>query len=129
MKNKKTILMTIGIALVIGILGFAGGFLFGRQRQQSFRMMRQGQFGERQRLGVRPVNGEIIDTSEKSITVKLLDGSSRIVIIAESTTINKESSATKEDLKKGEKVAVFGQENSDGSVTAQSVQVYSAVWP
>lgn len=124
--------MTIGIALVIGILGFAGGFILGQRKQlSSLRrfmggrnaggMVQQGQF--RQGLGVRPVNGEIIDASEKSITVKLVDGSSRIVIVADTTIINKASDATKEDLKKGEKVAVFGQENSDGSVTAQSVQI------
>lgn len=38
-------------------------------------------------------------------------------------TINKATTATKSDLKTGEKVAVFGTPNSDGSVTAQSIQL------
>jgi len=53
----------------------------------------------------------------------LQDGSSRIVIVSETTQINKAEQATKTDLKIGEKVAVFGQENSDGSVTAQNIQL------
>ena len=51
------------------------------------------------------------------------DGSSRIVILSASTDINKATKATKEDLKTGERVAVFGTQNADGSVTAQSVQL------
>jgi hypothetical protein len=69
------------------------------------------------------VNGEIIAADEKSITVKLQDGSSKIVLLSDKTEINKTASTTKEDLKVGEKVAAFGTENSDGSVTAQSVQL------
>jgi ribosomal protein S1 len=69
------------------------------------------------------VNGEIIGVDEKSITVKMQDGSSRIVILSEKTEINKAASGTKDDLKVGERVAVFGQENSDGSVTAQNIQL------
>ena len=93
-------------------------------------MVRQffGQIGGRQgaganRLGFRPVNGEIIAADEKSITVKLQDGSSKIVIVSETTQINKAEQATKQDLRVGEKVAVFGQENSDGSLTTQNIQI------
>lgn len=71
----------------------------------------------------RPVNGEIISADEKSVTVKLPDGGSKIVILSEKTSINKAAEATKEDLKVGEKVAVFGSENTDGSVTAQNIQL------
>ncbi len=75
------------------------------------------------RQGFQPVNGEIISSDDKSITVKLTDGSSKIVLVSEKTTINKASQATKVDLKTGEKVAVFGQQNTDGSVTAQRIQL------
>lgn len=51
------------------------------------------------------------------------DGSSKIVLFSDKTEINKAAEATKEDLKVGEKVAVFGTENSDGSVTAQNIQL------
>jgi len=74
-------------------------------------------------MGFQPVNGEIISSDDKSITVKLTDGGSKIVILSDNTEINQAANATKDDLKAGEKVAVFGQENSDGSVTAQSIQL------
>ncbi len=71
----------------------------------------------------RPISGEILSSDDKSITVKLQDGSSKIVLLSDKTQINKATSVTKLDLKSGEKVAVFGSENSDGSVTAQNIQL------
>jgi len=41
----------------------------------------------------------------------------------EKTQINKASEAAKEDLVVGETVAVFGQENQDGTVTAENIQL------
>ena len=83
---------------------------------------RNGQFQQRGQ-GFRPVNGEIIAVDDKSITVKLQDDSSRIVILTDTTVINKSAQGSKSDLKVGEKVAVFGIENSDKSVTAQNIQL------
>lgn len=74
-------------------------------------------------MGFRPVSGEIISSDSKSITVKLQDGSSKIVLLTDKTTVSKSAEANVADLKTGEKVAAFGQENSDGSVTAQSIQL------
>lgn len=67
--------------------------------------------------------GEIISQDDNSITVKLEDGSSKIVILSNNTTINKTSSGTQSDLKTGERVSVFGTNNSDGSVTAQNISI------
>jgi len=49
--------------------------------------------------------------------------SSKIVLLSDGTQINKAETVDKSELKSGVKVAVFGTENSDGSVTAQNVQV------
>lgn len=78
----------------------------------------QGRFGQD-----RPANGEIISADDKSVTVKLQDGSSMIVLLTNTTAFNKSAEGSKSDLKVGERVAVFGTENSDGSVTAQNVQL------
>lgn len=75
------------------------------------------------RRGIRPVNGEIIDKDNKSITVKLPDGQTKIVLLSEKTVVRKTQEGKTDDLKKGETVAVFGNENSDGSVTAQNIQL------
>jgi hypothetical protein len=53
----------------------------------------------------------------------LPDGSTKIVLLSDTTTVNKATTGTLSDLTKGQQVAVFGQENSDGSVTAQTVQI------
>ncbi len=127
---KNSIVIAILVAIIVGGGAFFGGMKYQQSKQPSF--MRQGgtgaqgaRTGANNRIGAgfRPVNGEILSTDDKSITVKLQDGSSKIVLISDKTEINKAAEATKDDLKTGEKVAVFGQENSDGSVTAQNIQI------
>ena len=75
------------------------------------------------RQGFRPVSGEVLNVDDKSMTVKLPDGSSKIVIMSQTTTFAKSDAGSLADVKVGDKVGVFGTDNSDGSVTAQSVQL------
>ncbi len=82
---------------------------------------RGGQFGER--LGNGFINGEIIAKDDQSITIKLPDGGSRIVFFSESTDITKSASGSVDDLTENEQVIVNGQENSDGSYTAATIQI------
>lgn len=81
----------------------------------------QGRNGQRQ--GFRPVSGHVLSVDDKSMTVKMTDGSSKIVLFSATTTFSKSDAGTKSDVKTGEKVVAFGTDNSDGSVTAQSVQL------
>lgn len=132
MKNNN-ILIIIVVAILMAGSGFFAGMKYQQSKQPAFTRQFNGQFDIRQgtrngqsqgnRQSFRPVNGEIISADEKSITVKMQDGGSRIVLFSEKTEINKAESGTKEDLKVGETVAVFGTENSDGSVTAQNIQL------
>lgn len=125
---KNNLILTIVVAVIVGAISFFAGMKYQQSKQPAFLRQFGGQAGMRAgaggtRMGFRPVNGEIINSDDKSITVKLQDGSSKIVLFSDKTEINKAESATKEDLKVGEKVAVFGTENSDGSVTAQNIQL------
>ena len=136
---NKTIIVSAIAVIVVG----AGAFFGGLKYQQSKTATRFANFGNRmqensnnsdnagmrQRIGqnFRPVNGEITATDDKSITVKMADGSSRIVLLSETTALLKSSSGSKEDLKEGEQVMVIGTENSDGSVTAQNIQINPVV--
>lgn len=132
MKNNNLVI-TILVAIIAAGGGFFGGMKYQQSKQptpgQFFTMRNGGQGGNMgfrngsANGGFRPVTGSIISTDDKSITVKLNDGSSKIVLIGDNTQINKADSATKTDLKTGDTVAVFGQTNSDGSVTAQNVQL------
>lgn len=78
---------------------------------------------QQNRGGFRPLTGEITNQDEKTITLKSLDGSSKIVLLSSETQINKAQTATIGDLVTGEKVSIFGTQNPDGSITAQSIQL------
>jgi hypothetical protein len=134
---QKTNISVLAIVLIIA--GSAAGFFAGTKYQQNqtlsaFQGRDGGMMGNtaggnrtsgstRMQQGFRPVAGEIIAQDDKTITVKLQDGSSKIVNIADSTTINKSSEGAKTDLTTGQKVSVFGTENTDGSVSATNVQL------
>src|ERR1041385_6691496 len=129
MKNNLIIAVIISL-----IVGGAGGFFGGMQYQKSqtpsfgnrqfgFRQFGAGQGVGRNGGGARPVVGQIISSDDKSITVKMQDGSSKIVLISDKTSINKASTGTMADLKTGENIVVFGTQNSDGSLSALNVQL------
>lgn len=127
MKNNNLIITAVAL-IIVGALSFFGGMKY----QQNQRGIGRGQFGgigagqSFQRFGgnsTRPISGQIISMDANSITVKLSDGSSKIIILSGSTSIVKTQTASKGDLKTGDTVAVFGTANSDGSFTAQSVQL------
>lgn len=69
------------------------------------------------------VNGEIIAKDDKSITIKMQDGGSKIVFLSTTAQISKTTEGSANDLVVGKQVSVIGSVNSDGSVSAQSVQI------
>lgn len=123
----------IALLIVVLIVGAGIGFFGGQKYSQPSRAQLtqgnfQGGFGGRLRqggngAGIRPVVGSIISADNNSITVKMADGSSKIVVISDSTIISKTDTGSKSDLKSGDNVAVFGTTSSDGSVTAQNIQL------
>jgi hypothetical protein len=135
MKNTKVIIPIVLILVGLGA-GFAGGYFFrnyqmsrargsfaagGANGAQRFVGARTGQNGATVRGGV--VSGSILSMDDKSITVKLADDSTKIVLFSSSTTYSNTVEASQTDLKVGGEVMVLGAVNSDGSVTASSVQI------
>lgn len=136
---KNPMIITLIVALVVGAAAFFGGMQYQKAKvpgsmQGQFRGQNgggpQGGFQVRSGNGQRmmPVNGEIISQDETSITVKMQDGSSKIVILSDDTKINKSSEGSKSDLKTGETVTAVGTTNSDGSITAQNVSIGGIVF-
>ncbi len=133
--DKKNAITTIVLVVVFSGFGFFAGMKYQQKRSPDFRaqfqngMMRRdmggipGNNNQRGRMGGGMTIGEIISVDEKSITVKMPDGSSKIVLLSNNTSINKSSLGIVADLKNGEKVSVFGTSNSDGSMTAQNIQL------
>lgn len=127
------------IVPVLLIIIFSGvSFFVGTRYQQSkipnfanrdFRQIVGDRAAGRGRLAGGQIMGEIISTDDKSITVKLADGSSKIIILSSTTSINKASEASTTDLVVGEKVAIFGTTSQDGLVTAQNIQLNPILRP
>lgn len=125
MKNNIVFIIITGV-ISFGI-GFFGGITYQKSKPPpSFisRGRQDFQRGVNQRFGgFRPINGEIIKKDNESIIVKLKDGSTRIVLLTKKTNILKSTQGLKNDLKEKSNVFIIGQENSDGSITAENIQV------
>ncbi len=132
MKNTKSIIGAL--LIVIGIAGFFGGMKY--QQNKGFSMtdiqsgdMHAGMAGRSGSERVRGssnsgmISGEIIDQDEASITIKQADESTKIILLSENTGVNKTSQGSVDDLKTGEAVMIFGQENPDGSISAVNIQL------
>lgn len=90
-----------------------------------FRNAAGGQGGRGNMMGG-AVTGEVISKDDKSVTVKLRDGGSKIVFFSASTQVSKMASGVMDDVKVGEQVFVNGTANSDGSVTGTTIQLRPA---
>jgi hypothetical protein len=119
------------IIIGVGALAFYGGMQYQLAQQPTGRTFMTGQQGVgrtgangTRRVGNgQPISGEIINMDTDSLTIKLIDGSSRIVLLTDKTIFNKTTSVEKTELKIGEKVGIFGTTNTDGSLSAQNVQL------
>ncbi len=132
--NTKTIVGVLAVVVLVGGVSFYEGMQHGKgsnPRGNGGFVGQEGQFGRGMdrgmmrgnRTGGGPMAGEIIAKDDKSLTIKSLDGSSRIIFYSEETQATKSVSSSVSALVVGEQITVLGSANSDGSLTAQSIQV------
>ena len=69
------------------------------------------------------LSGEILTKDEQSLTLKIPNGGSKIVFFSEATDVTKSASGSSEDFKEGQQIMITGEENSDGSYIAQTIQI------
>lgn len=124
----------IGLVVVVGVVAFFGGSAYGKSKTASAQQARIAQFGGRGGMGgMRGANGggftagDIIAKDATSITIKMRDGSTKIVFYSDTTEVGKMVSGTAADLAVGKTVTVMGKANADGSITAQSLQLRPAL--
>lgn len=127
MKNMNILAIVL---LFVGLgVGFFGGMQYQKSQRPQFGQTNNSAGNQARRAGFgqngtnRPVTGDIISFDNNGITVKLIDGSSKIVLVSGSTQVNKTNPGVRSDLAVGQKVLVIGMANPDGSVTAQNIQL------
>jgi hypothetical protein len=133
---KKIVSIVIGVAIVVGGGGFYGGMKYAQAKRGNFGNLTAEQrqqfaanggaaFRAGQRGGANGglVSGQILSKDDTSITIKLRDGGSKIVLYSDKTEVGKFVNDTSADLEVGKNVSANGTSNQDGSLTAQSIQI------
>jgi hypothetical protein len=127
---KKTLPILIIAIIIAGGAGFYGGMQYqkGVKTTVAAGANRAGFTGARTgsrtgAAGAGIANGQILAKTDTSLTIKLASGGSEIVFLAPSSQIMQSSTTTLSNLSVGQNVMVSGTTNSDGSVTARTVQV------
>ena len=127
--NKKIILAVL-VAVVLGGAGFYSGMVYAKGQGRGGAGTRTAGTMFQMRGGADGfTSGQIINKDTSSITIKMQDGSTKIVLVGTSTQISKTSVGAMSDLSSGTDVVVTGSTNSDGSITAQNVQTRPAGSP
>lgn len=139
--RKMKVNKTLVISALLVILALGGGFLAGITYEKGKTVVRngfyaetqggqmRGRFGGQGRQNFRPVRGQVVSLDKNTMTVKLQNGNTEIVVFGQSTQFAKSSTASASEVQSGDTVMVVGTQNTDGSVTAQDVQINPASLP
>ena len=119
--------------LVIAIVALGGGFFWGKASGAATRAAAfAGAYSSSTRrtaggaAGGGFVTGQIAVIGSSSITLQLANGNSEVVFYSTSTPVSEPTMVLVNTLKVGTTVMVAGTSNSDGSLTAQTIQVRPA---
>lgn len=121
----------VAVAVAVGVGSFFGGMTYAKGKPSANpagSATRAGRFaaGAGQagmNRGGGMVAGEVIAKDDRSMTIKLPDGGSKLVFVSDSTSVVTAASGTIADVAVGKQVMAVGQATSDGSVTASMIQI------
>jgi uncharacterized protein YneF (UPF0154 family) len=130
---KKNLILILIALIIVGVGGFFGGMKYGQSQalknltpekmREIFQQRGEAVQALRVRTGQNFLSGQVISKDEKSLTIKLADGSTKIVFLSQSTQISKATEGSIEDIEIGKEILVTGTQNEDGSLTARTIQI------
>jgi len=129
---KKIIPIIVILILVVGGGAFYGGMKYAQSKSPSRQAFQNLSSEQRQQLsqgrtgggtGANFLSGEVIAKDEQSLTLKMPDGGSKIVFFSDSTQISKTTKGSIDDVEIGKQLIASGEQNSDGSYTAKTIQL------
>lgn len=132
MKINKIIVPFAIIIILLSSASFYGGIKYSESKipvrtAGQFRNNPTGNTTIRNRTGGQNgggmVSGEILSLDDKSITVKDRSGGSKIIYLGATSEILKSTKGTLSDLAIGINIISNGIPNTDGSITATSIQI------
>jgi len=139
MKNNNLIISCVIVAVLFGAGGFFGGMQYANSQRPNGaarfagaagaaggQFQRGGQAGGQARGGAAfggGASGQVISKDDKSLTLSIMGGGSKVVYYSASTTVSKMANGSIDDVAQGANVMVVGSSNSDGSVTASMIQL------
>lgn len=134
--KKEYIVFSIILVLVAGA-SFYGGIKYQESKVGNRFAQMQGQMpqGQRQGIGTSNTNrqkggligGEVLSVDDKSMVLKDRSGGSKIIFFSGATQYLKSDSGTISDVTTGSNITVIGDQNTDGSVTAKTIQIVPQV--
>jgi hypothetical protein len=136
--NNKKIL--VGSSIALAVIFFLAGWFFGKGSDPICSALRSLPKAGRDQISQAIIYmknnpmptqsevpdlfaGEIINKDDKSITIKLPDGGSKIVYYAPSTQIINTSIGSLSDLSVGKQVAIIGAKSPEGTTSAKAIQI------
>lgn len=144
MKNQNIIIACVITAFIAGGVGFVahgkiqdryqGTGRMGDNNARQFMMdnrdddeQGRGKFnkGDGQgMMGRGPAQtGEVTAKDAKTLTLKMSDGSTKLVILSDTTSYRASTESSLDKVEVGTKIAAFGTQSTDGSTVATSIEI------
>jgi len=119
---SKKLLVIIAIIVALGV-GFGGGILVG-SHNKGVHSSKNGHKGHHAlaRKGS-AISGKVLSESGSTITIQLSSGSTETIYTGSNTIYTQLTPITSSNISTGSTIMVIGSKNSNGSITADKIQL------
>lgn len=119
------------VSVVLIVAAFFGGKSYGASQTATTAPTAAGSFNRTGApagagRGGSGTMGQVVSMDSTSITVSTSGGGSKIILYSPTTTVAKSTQGTIKDIAVGSTITANGPANSDGSITATTIQVRPA---